>query len=843
MSQYLLTQWNSDFDSTFLRCIDPVTWQTWVVQTMSTEIFRAWTPSEAAELKWVVVGLYSPSAWTTIIENTYVYLQENVSWTRTTRATATLTYNTEFYAYWVFARYFEFDTPYTVTTDANKWRLRFYSTGTGSPLSLIVSSTGTPFSVIVTTNTDTFTDWDGLVISDWHTFDLNKDATIWAPVGCEWNTTFWYSMIMCRNSIVKKEEWTAIKLTTQWAIYNGADSIFRIWTETTPITRANKFELEIDRWSWSSLTYWRLFYISTSTFSNYTRSWIVEFRGEEWTEPYYTLIEDANASQKDLVLDWTPTTWVNWDHIRIDKNDVIWQWDLTRHTVASQSTNTITTTVNLRTKRLVWARVENLSTRWIWIYPASWRLYVSSSVWIFSNFVMKWTWTYNIIFGEWTRSMTYVQNSDKAHPTRTIDIQNNAIESNTTSAYYLMSCAKPDQTMYFKNNVLFRCNGFQNITSIYSTTYKAWYLEYENNRRISPYTAAEFYTTVTLNKVRIKNDRICNMAASTSIWGMSCNFLNSTIDWAYYFWLARPALWLRLCNWLTIKHATYERCNYMYLLDWTAVNIADIEPTVIDLAVAWPLFTALAYTDIIVKSPTAEVVYSASIAEAIAWSYIAITNDWGITNNDKYYTTTGNIVRTWTGLADTTVFWTDDYSMRFNTWAWTLEFQYDSPTGDIQWQSKIVSVYCKINSENYWAGEYMLPTLTLTYDNWTIITATAAQVLDWQKLFIPLETTTGSPLVNVSVSTETEASDADGYVYRAHYDWWIPTPRNLDNRDSALPILDIRFLTTSASNVRDAIMDADMSLYNKAWSFAKWLKTTNSWVQKASKLIPHNTDI
>lgn len=842
MGQYLMTNGNSNFDSTFLRCIDPVTWQTWTVQSMVTERFRAWTPSEAAELKWVVVWLYSPNASTTIIENTYVYLQENVSWTRTDRATATLTYNTEFYAYWVFVRYFEFDTPYTVTTDASKWRLRFYSTGSGSPLSLLVSSTGTPFSILVTTDTDTFTDWDAIIVSNWDTFDLNKDATITAPIACEWNTSFGYSMIMCKDSLVKKEEWGAVKLLTQGSILNWADSIFRIWTSTTPITRANKFELEIDRFPWSALTYSRLFYVSTSATSNYVRSWVVEFYWEEWYEPYYTLTSDANASQKDLVLDWTPTTWVAWDHIRIDLNDTVSQWDITRHTIASQLSNTITTTSNLTVKRLTWARVENFSVRWIRIYPTSWRIYCYSSVWTFSNFVFKWCWAYNIIFAEWTTSQTYVINSDRWYTNRTIDIQNNAIEAGSTSIYYFMSCAKPDQTMYFKNNVLFRCNWFQTITSIYTPTFKAWYIEYENNRRISPYVA-EFYTTLTLNKARIKNNRICNMGTSTTIWATSCNFLNSTIDWDYYYWLARPALWLRTCNWLTITNNVYERCNYLYLLDWTVINTQDIEPTIIDLWVTWPLFTALAYTALIVKSPTAEVVYSSTISEAIAWTYIAITNDWWITNNDKFYTTTGNIVRCWTSLADTTVYWTDNYSMRFNAWAWTLEYIVNSPTGDIQWESKLVSVRCKINSENYWAGEYVLPKLILIYDDWTELPCTAAQVLDWQKLFVPLETTTGSPLVKIKIATETDASDADWYVYRWHFDWSIPTPRNLDNRVDALPILDVWFLTTNASVVKDAVMNTDLSLYNTDWTFAKWVKIINQWVQKASKLIPHWTNI
>lgn len=844
----LLTTENSNFDTaTFKECINDVfPTVTWTVVPISTERFRTVTFSRNATLQWVVLWILSATAAWVQLRWIQVELQEFTGWSWVTRVTWSRPIEvSNTLPYWIYWIYIPFASTYAVNTTAWIWRIRIFNLWTWwVPNCLVSPTTSVPFSIFVTTDTLSFTNWDRVIAADWHEFTINKTATVTAPWSFE-DANHWYTFILCNWANVRVPWGSNKKLTQNGSIFLWLGSWWHLWTQSNPLTTKWEFEREINKCTGSANTNWNMFKFTGSTTSSYHLWW--EFNCQyvtEMTEKEFDLASDAAASQKTLILTQAPTTWVNWDHIRIDKNESLTQWDLTRHTIDTAVWATITTAANLTTKRIAWAKVCNFSRNPVWIYPTAWLTYVSNSVGWFSNLIIQWCRPYNVVFVEALVNATYISNSTIAFPNRKTDIIWNSLEKNTTAAYYFYAWFKPKNESKCLRNHTFRLNIYQTLNSIYVSSYKSWLLKIEDIISISPYVS-EFYTTSVMTKVSIKNYRCCNMWATTVAWWIRAAFLESTADNLYFYWLGRPARWFVNNNWLKITNATYEYCSYQYLYEWTIIDVSDISPTIINNQVWNCVYLWTAYWSMLVTDPSAEMSAWATIYDAVKWTSLALVNNWWITNNDKFFTTTWYLSRCWSWLADPKTFWTDNFIIKSTPGVWEVSFWYSSPMWDKLWETIFISVYCWINSTNYWIWNYVMPKIKCVYDWWiSTYEKTASQIAwSWQRIDFTIVPITSNPQIDILFTTETDTLWTDWEVYFAHIESNIPSIRNLDNRSKALPILDVWQLETNATLVADATMKSTLSFYTAPWSLVDWLRTMNDWIKKASRKINYNWTI
>lgn len=181
----------------------------------------------------------------------------------------------------------------------------------------------------------------------------------------------------------------------------------------------------------------------------------------------------------------------------------------------------------------------------------------------------------------------------------------------------------------------------------------------------------------------------------------------------------------------------------------------------------------------IISNTNEELIIEGSVVTFLNWNSVA--------NDDRNYYKYGQMVRTGTGLGDTTAR-TGGFAMRFSPASSTNSLRYSKtiPTGNIQNKDMMVGVWCKINSANYWAGTNQMPRLEVNYDNGTIVYAEAAQIAgDWQFLPVPFKPTTTAGQITVTLDTRTDATSSDAYVYFDDFSTLFPagTTLSLGNFD------------------------------------------------------------
>lgn len=186
-------------------------------------------------------------------------------------------------------------------------------------------------------------------------------------------------------------------------------------------------------------------------------------------------------------------------------------------------------------------------------------------------------------------------------------------------------------------------------------------------------------------------------------------------------------------------------------------------------------FNAGSFISYEIESPSGNVfVATGSLLNSVPGSIIRITNENGIQNRDKGYLPLGYYKRCGDGLSDTTtrLSGSGNYSMRlqptdgFDPLNWpNLVSERAIPTGNIQNKTMTVSAWVKINSSNYWAGNYQMPRLNIKYDNRTEIFTTSSKSTDWQLLFLSFTPTTSYGQIEVWFSGASDAFDTDSCFY------------------------------------------------------------------------------
>jgi hypothetical protein len=217
---------------------------------------------------------------------------------------------------------------------------------------------------------------------------------------------------------------------------------------------------------------------------------------------------------------------------------------------------------------------------------------------------------------------------------------------------------------------------------------------------------------------------------------------------------------------------TYDRCKramcfYQPCLNMVSENdsFGQSYANTYDL---YPVPTSIGSFEI--KSPTGTPTIDTSyLAEAPSAFKIIVTDSNNVSNVDSVSTPLGYFARTGDGLTDTIVHTSGSgkFAIRFESSSSTstLDWQFDTPTGNIQNKDMVVGVWCKINSANYYSGTHQMPRLTVDYDDGTTVYAEAAQSTDWQFLFVPFTPTTTYGQIKIKLTTMTDQTSTNAYVY------------------------------------------------------------------------------
>lgn len=205
------------------------------------------------------------------------------------------------------------------------------------------------------------------------------------------------------------------------------------------------------------------------------------------------------------------------------------------------------------------------------------------------------------------------------------------------------------------------------------------------------------------------------------------------------------------------------------------------------------------------------VVLSTGFSAALIGSYLRIQNYNGTANDCRGVESYGYYVSTASGLADTTVHTAGGYGMRFEsnssiqqlTWTQTI------PTGNIQNKTMMVGVWCKISNANYYSVTHQLPRLTINYDNGTTAYCQAQSSTDWQFLAIPFTPLTTYGQITATISTMTDQTGLNAYVYFDDYVVLYPAgvQLNLGSLDlwaNGLPVMPTIATNLSALDVWSA---------------------------------------
>ena len=175
--------------------------------------------------------------------------------------------------------------------------------------------------------------------------------------------------------------------------------------------------------------------------------------------------------------------------------------------------------------------------------------------------------------------------------------------------------------------------------------------------------------------------------------------------------------------------------------------------------------------------------YTTSFTDYIALgSRVRFVNYNGTANDDRVYLIPGYLQRTGTGLTDTTTHTTGSYSLRFESKTgnypvtWSMNNAGGFTIGNCQNKSLTFIIWCKINSLNYFNGTNVAPKIDINYDNGTHRYAYASSTTtNWQRIAVTFTPTTTFGTVYIDISTQTDQTTTNSYVYFADYDLQLPS--------------------------------------------------------------------
>jgi len=570
----------------------------------------------------------------------------------------------------------------------------------------------------------------------------------------------------------------------------------RFGSSTSRIQFANQLNIDVASPTVGTGTNSGFFSLYRRTSSAYFRGKnSVLFYGEIPSKRYGVLAQDANISQNQIVLTEDMTgIWNIGDYLCIGKMDHNGSVTTTStwHQISSISGTTITLSTNLESyKRLAGALVINRNNYGIRIFKSGTANYANINVGTSSHFEMSGVENY-------LTTITFVNGTSYtfgySQPTNSSkwNIENNCFWTDSVSYYLAITSGaiSPPKGVNLSNNTSNRYALCYGLGGINNRVFKSGIWEIKDNKCIAWYNVGINYNTgLSTAKIDVQNNTFQNFAMGQGLIyvGTAGSVCKNNNIWGYNA-VTTTLGTIILSSGINceISGNTYNKCSIVYnVSNGTAINYK-IENEILGDEYANTTDIVLGgnpgwYTDCVFKNcGTLSVIDETYLSDMASGSKVRIVNKNSVENVDAVYTPLGTFTRCGDGLSDTTVRTSGagKFSLRFapNSSTDLLEWCQDFPIGDCKDKTFIASVWVKINSENYWAGEHQMPRLTAVYDDGlSEVYAEAAKIAgEWQLLFIPIVPTTTFGQVELCVNGSTDALDSDAYFYIDDYSCQLP---------------------------------------------------------------------
>jgi len=737
------------------------------------------TFANAGDCQGVVLALTSSTSTTT--KDVTVVLQEDVAGVWTDRATQTITAaNISAYSNTSYGTYFTsfaFGTPYTVTTASLKWRFSVTQSVAGTLNWNLKTSDGTnPFYVTWCNNAISYTSGDVVIAKDTVTIDMN--ATFTGVLGTG-DATRSICAVACSNSDTTQANvcrfvWAsspaaAYTLTIDGYFILSANSGFRVGTSASPIPANRMAEIVVDLATSGTATNTG-FSDSLISSTGYGGRMSIFMYGAVPTYQRTTLASDAASGQPNIVT-VDSTGWAVNDEVVVCKPDTTSTptVDLNPLIISAIAGTAITLTSNIATyTRLAGGHVFRLNGYGVkyWFNGAVNTSNVTKlfgiNSYVFSGVQMQ---------GLQINSSngTAVWNGDPTDVGGLSFIDGSYRYLTTTAAgagAWLQTTGHPSSPGLITQRVNFLKAGLSAGT-MYGPQINNQTLDCVFN---GPYNGAggfiripgvvisnnAFYNAVAsainngagFSNVTIHNNTIWGCATGIRVDGAAVNVVwsDNVIDSSTYgFFLLNAAI--------------------NFVITGGSIGLTKAVTNVFYPFSGYGVFAQMVMRDTNLGTYTYLVL---NMTASVNGSYIATQNTDLLTNDDRYYATYGEIWRTGTGLADTTVRTAGGFAMRFepNSATDALYWTTSIPTGSIQNKTMTISLWVYINNIAYASGSHTKPTLTVTYDQTSIATSVATATYgSWQQLAVIFTPVTTYGQVTMKVTGATDAVGTNRYFY------------------------------------------------------------------------------
>lgn len=771
-----------------------------------------------------------------------VDLEENVASVWTVRASKTLTttqINSGLSPAGSFYVPFEFATPYAVTTAASTWRFTVRSGATNTNHYSLATSNGTaPFYIAwCDTQVTPVSGSDMLVAKNY--VDMNSSFTLKSYLGTG-ETVSGACAISCRNIDPTPANVAYFRCLTPAAPYvltlDGQFVIsshggFRLGTESVPIPATNRFKISLENATTGS-----------SVISQFTDQlaqqgvcgrWSFFAYGEVPTNISSTLTGNFLSGVTAITVANGSVFNTN-DRLVIGKREGATDAGINRYVVTSVVGNTVNFTPALNTDTAYTGglviKVKNQSTNLSGYGVEITRVEGAAKVafdfallaGMTANFTCNGVYFQLVRYAGGANGSGYGEDLAYCTPItfKNCMINNNIVERSFATEFsgFILNNTLQQKGIVFENCYFMRCSPMTSITNvspspigttsylggdIYMTNIKIFGMQ-ANNTGWTPISNTRFFIDGLLA------ENFGGGSSALPFAGYDSTYKNVTIyraqgDNAY------GVIRVIGCINGTFENLKINGANSGIIFESVSnvifknTTFGDERANVTDIQ-AWPK----AYTDSVFKTVTGNPIISTKLLAGMAESaQIKFENTNG-TNIDYVRQPLGDIYRTGTGLADTTVRTAGGYAMRFQPKSGTVATYWTQniPTGNIQNQTMTVGVWVKINSANYWAGTHQMPRITVSYDNGTASAyGEAAQSTNWQFVFVPITPTTTFGQMTFTVTGMTDATTSNAYFYVDDFSAALPQGAtlnlgNLDLWSNGLPVSPANLATTvTASDV------------------------------------------
>ncbi len=740
------------------------------------------TFANAGNCRGIVLAILSEAVTQT--KSITVTLQENTgSWVD--RATVTLTpaeilfaSDTYHRGFWIVP--FEGGTfPYAVTTDANTWRF-VISSATGTTFRLMTSDGTNPFYVAWFDNAVSHSDGDAMIVKDPVTVDKTAEFTGILGTGA---TTLPTAIAICRSETPDVDNVCGLvwqnpaaapytMTVTDGYMLVSQHGGFRVGTATHPIKAANPASINF------TLSTSGIRNNEISGMHNWYGRWSLFFYGDHPAVMNTTLASNASNGQKTITTT-DATGWSAGDRIGIGRFARTVTTSKT-FVIDTISDKTITLTENIDYARAAGGQVVMLdgSEFGIKLQNATTtpQLYLYD---IDTNFVLSGVSGRHVYmtFLDHTYSRPALDVSANVLSGGPL-IEHSALYVDGASLSYGMNGRISELGLVIEAVNFFGHVGVGPLGALTYSNYTSGVLKMHNCRCLDLHHGSSGYLGYLYNadaklQLDIQNNIFENARSqgAISIGGINTIFKNNTF-WGMYG--NYGAVYIHtLLNPVDISGNSIDNCDWgLEIGPYPSVNALlsgfIFGPTIANTTDI--LLQPYAYIDMQLVNAAGILTLSLSnISASMNGSKLSFSTYNGTANDHRNYLKYGNIVSTGSGLTDTTVHTvgTGKFAIRFESSSSTnrLEWSFKTPTGNIATKTMTVAVWCKINNATYYAGTHQKPRLTIDYDNGTEVYAEAVAGTDWQLLSVTFAPTTAYGQITVTLSTMTDATGSDAYVY------------------------------------------------------------------------------